>query len=161
MGRNVNVCCPKCRNMMRSDHLAKHLKVHDKTDIRTNQHRSQDKCKILCKTPLSTIGKPPNCKISKYSWHAKTSLKKSHSHLLPRDIRAIIVGKSGSGKTVLLTYLLLEAGVLDYENLTICGNSLHQPEYQIINGGFSKKLSKDQVRKIFEVQDKIVENGGG
>ena len=39
-----------------------------------------------------------------------------------RDIRAIIVGKSGSGKTTLLMRLLLESDMLDYDNLTVCGN---------------------------------------
>ena len=46
--------------------------------------------------------------IPTYTWRDDGSIKKNHSILLPRDIRAIIIGKSGFGKTTLLTNLLLE-----------------------------------------------------
>jgi len=74
--------------------------------------------------------------ISNYSWCDDGTIKKNHSFQLPRDIRAIIVGKSGSGKTTLLTSLLLKPDVLDYENLMVCGKSLHQPSYKIMQLGF-------------------------
>ena len=54
-----------------------------------------------------------------------------------------------------LAYLLLEPDMLDYDNLIVCGPSLHQPLYNIMNKGFSMKLSKDQVRSIFKNQDRI------
>ena len=73
--------------------------------------------------------------------------------MLPRDIRAIIVGKSGAGKSVFLTYLLLEPEMLDYDNLIVCGPSLHQPLYDVMNKGFAMNLSKNQVGSIFEHQD--------
>lgn len=94
----------------------------------------------------------------KYVWREK-GVNKNHCFLLPRDIRAIVVGKSGSGKTTLLTYLLLEPDMLDYDTLTVCGRSLHQPEYKIMNTAFSKGLSKSQVNKIFEQQDRIIAIG--
>ena len=90
--------------------------------------------------------------VSKYVWKDK-GVEKKHCFLLPRDIRAIIVGKSGSGKTTLITYLLLDPDMLDYDTLTVCGRSLHQPEYKIMNTAFSKGFSKNQVNKIFENQD--------
>ena len=94
--------------------------------------------------------------IGRYVWRwSEKNNNKNHSPLLPRDIRAIIVGKSGAGKSVFLTYLLLEPGMLDYDNLIVCGPSLHQPLYNIMNKGFSMKLSKDQVRSIFKNQDRI------
>ena len=96
---------------------------------------------------------------NKYVWKTKNG-GKNHCFLLPRDIRAIIVGKSGYGKTTLLTHLLLEPEMLDYDNLNVCGRSLHQPEYQIMNNAFSKHLSKKQVRTIFEHQDEISDLGG-
>ena len=70
--------------------------------------------------------------ITTYAWHDDGSIEKNHSFLLPRDVRAIIVGKSGSGKTTLLTYLLLEPDVMDYEKLMVCGKSLHQPGYRVM-----------------------------
>ena len=42
-----------------------------------------------------------------FVWKIDESVKKNHWFLLPRDIRGIIVGKSGFGKTTLLNYMLL------------------------------------------------------
>ena len=98
--------------------------------------------------------------ISNYSWYDDGTIKKNHSFQLPRDIRAIIVGKSGSGKTTLLTSLLLKPDVLDYENLMVCGKSLHQPSYKIMQLGFDKGLSKTQIGKIFIRKDIVMEDGG-
>ena len=93
--------------------------------------------------------------IGKYVWKSDGKKNRNHSPLLPDDVRAIIVGKSGAGKSVLLAYLLLEPEMLDYDNLIVCGPSLHQPLYKIMNRGFSANLSKNQVRSLFENQDRI------
>ena len=61
--------------------------------------------------------------IEKYAWKDR-GVEKNHNFLLPRNIRAIIVGSSGAGKTCLTTSLLLQPEMLDYENLTVCGRSL-------------------------------------
>ena len=106
-----------------------------------------------------TVREPSDGISDKYVWKTKGG-GKNHCFLLPRDIRAIIVGKSGYGKNTLLTNLLLEPEMLDYDTLNICGRSLHQPEYQIMNNAFSRNLSKKQVRTIFENQDEITELGG-
>ena len=94
--------------------------------------------------------------IGKYAWKER-GVEKNHNFLLPRNIRAVIVGPSGAGKTCLTTYLLLQPGMLDYENLAVCGRSLHQPEYPIRRVAFEKKLSKAQVSKIFDIQDRLSE----
>jgi hypothetical protein len=83
-----------------------------------------------------------------------------HSFLLPKDIRAIIIGKSGYGKTTLLTFLLLEPDVLDYDNLVVRGKSLHQPEYKIMKTAFNKGLSKKQIKVIFQSQPEVMDEGG-
>ena len=95
-----------------------------------------------------------------FVWKIDESVKKNHWFLLPRDIRGIIVGKSGFGKTTLLNYMLLEPDVLDYNRLIVCGNSLHQPEYRIMNAAFAKKLSKQQIKSLFEHQERATEEGG-
>ena len=54
---------------------------------------------------------------------------------------------------MLLLNLLLKEDWLDYNNLLIFGNSLHQDEYQIIQKGFENKLGKRQILNIFENQE--------
>ena len=80
---------------------------------------------------------------------------RSNSRLLPSSIRGLIVGRSNSGKTILLLNLLLKKGWLDYNNLLVFGNSLHQEEYQIIQKGFEQNLSKQQILNIFINQEKF------
>ena len=111
-------------------------------------------------TSASPSNKSSIYDISNYSWNNDGAVKKNHSFQLPRDIRAIIVGKSGSGKTTLLNSLLLKPDVLDYENLMVCGKSLHQPSYKIMQLGFDKGLSKTQIGKIFIRQEYVTEYGG-
>ena len=78
----------------------------------------------------------------------------------PPSVRAIIVGKSGSGKTTLLNYLLLAPKPMKYDNLIVCGRSLHQPEYQIMQQGFGKGLSNTQVGALFVNQERAKEQSG-
>lgn len=93
-----------------------------------------------------------------YVW--KKDFITKHAFFLPRDIRALLIGKSNSGKTLVLLNLLIEPDVLDYQTLTICGKSLHQPEYKLLQCAFNKKLSKSQIKTIFENQDDVKRLGG-
>ena len=79
--------------------------------------------------------------------------KRENNPLLPSSLRGLIVGKSNSGKTVLLLNLLLRDGWLDYNNLLVFGNSLHQEEYQIIKKGFEIGLGKKQLSNVFKNQE--------
>ena len=82
------------------------------------------------------------------------SIPRYNHFLLPKDIRCL------SGKTVLLTYLLLEPKILDFETLTICGRSLHQKEYQIMKHAFQKRLNKSQIKVLFQRQKDVESEGG-
>ena len=82
-------------------------------------------------------------------------IKRNNSKLLPRSIQGIIVGKSGCGKTTLLLNLLLRPGWLDYNNLQVFGKSLFQPEYKILRSAFERKLPKEVILKLFELQKEI------
>ena len=151
------------RHMQRADHQPSYptrsdnLKIHEKKygeGLRTQTVNDQMKWGYGLKSKHDKG--VDNDDIGRYVWRwSEKNNNKNHSPLLPRDIRAIIVGKSGAGKSVFLTYLLLEPDMLDYDNLIVCGPSLHQPLYNIMNKGFSMKLSKDQVRSIFKHQDRI------
>ena len=85
----------------------------------------------------------------------KTTNGRAHNPLLPASLRGVIIGKSNTGKTVLLLNLLLREGWLDYSRLLVFGNSLHQKEYQILKKGFDKGLSKEQILNLFNNQDLI------
>ena len=91
--------------------------------------------------------------VTDFSWKNKVNCE--NSPLLPSSIRGLIVGRSNSGKTVLLYNLLLKDGWLDYDNLLVFGNSLFQPEYEIIKAGFENNLGKKQILGIFENQDQL------
>ena len=97
---------------------------------------------------------------SLYVWKENDTSKANHHFLLPRSIRGLIVGKSGSGKSTLLNNLLLKEGYLDYTKLLVYGASLHQLEYRIMRAAFEKKLSKKQIRVIFERQQQVNAVGG-
>ena len=86
------------------------------------------------------------------------SVLRYNHNLLPKNLRALIVGKSNSGKSTLLYNLLLKPW-LDYDNLLVFGKSLHQKEYQIIKNGFEHGLSKAQIGNIFENQELLLQAG--
>ena len=85
----------------------------------------------------------------------QTKINRQNNPLLPKSIRGLIIGRSNRGKTVLLLNLLLKENWLDYNNLLVFGNSLHQIEYMTIKEGFNKKLEKKQILNIFENQNFI------
>ena len=85
----------------------------------------------------------------------KGSQKRHNSPFLPTSLRGLIVGRSNCGKTVLLLNLLLRDDWLDYNNLLVFGNSLHQEEYQILQKAFDIKLGKKQILNLFQNQDII------
>lgn len=85
--------------------------------------------------------------------------QRTNNKLLPDDIRGIITGKSGGGKTVLILNLLLEPDWLDYEKMMFFGMSLHQRKYRIVEEGFKRGLSKREVSEIFKNKELIEKNG--
>ena len=89
------------------------------------------------------------------SWNDLISKRFNHL-LLPKSIRGLIIGKSGCGKTTLLLNLLLCPGWLDYNNLSVFGKSLFQPEYRILKKAFEEKLPKEAIMRIFDFRDEVI-----
>ena len=92
-----------------------------------------------------------------YSW--KKEIQRNNSPLLPRNVRGLIIGKSNCGKTILLINLLLNNDWMDYNHLYVFGKSLHQEEYKILQLGFAKGLSKQQISNIFNGQETLKNAG--
>ena len=85
----------------------------------------------------------------------KNKNKRNNSPLLPSNLRGLIIGKSNCGKSVLLFNLLLKKGWLDYNNLLVFRNSLHQPEYELIKKGFEYGLQKNEILEEFHEKNPL------
>ena len=96
--------------------------------------------------------------ITNLSWNENLT-KRFNNPLLPRSIRGLIVGKSGSGKTILLLNLLLKPGWLDYDTLFIFGKSLFQPEYKILRSGLAEGLPKEHILRMFSMRKEVQSSG--
>ena len=69
--------------------------------------------------------------------------------LLSQNLRGLVIGKSGCGKT---TVILLQPGWLGYNRLYMFGKSLHQQEYQVLREGINAGLSKQQISNLLHSQ---------
>ena len=74
----------------------------------------------------------------------------------PSQLRMVIIGNSGSGKTKLLFKFLLE-GYLDFQKIVFVSLSLSQKEYDVIIKSLQIGLSNNQVKTIFEEQKSITD----
>jgi hypothetical protein len=93
---------------------------------------------------------------AKYFYNQKT--RSVHHPCFPSSFRMLIIGQSGSGKTVLLMKLLLEDGYLNYQKLYIFARSLYQPEYKCLIAGFENNLPKFDIVELLNAGNKILKN---
>ena len=87
-------------------------------------------------------------------------LKFNHHELLPDDLTMVINGRRNAGKTTLLFKLLTTPGVLDYNNLMIYSENIHQFLYQFIEHGFKNNLKKTVIGDLlraYEMDDRLDE----
>ena len=136
--KRTYVQCTTCHEVMRQNNMARHLRSHQR----------QRGSGLQVTQPELEIEPEDDFVTEKYTCRNKNVIR-NHSPLLPRDIRAIIIGKSGMGKTTLLTHLLLEPELLAYDTLMVWGRSLKQPEYVMMRAAFDKNFSKAQTSQVF------------
>ena len=74
-----------------------------------------------------------------YAW--PTENYRENSPLFPQNMRGLVIGKSGCGKTTVIFNLLLQPGWLDYNHLYVFGKILHQQEYKVLRKGLNAGLS--------------------
>ena len=94
--------------------------------------------------------------VKNLSWDSTTA--RSNHKLLPKDVRGLIIGKSGCGKTTLLLNLLLNPGWLDYDKLFVFSKSLFQPEYAVLRKAMERKFPKEMILWLFNNQGIIEES---
>ena len=80
---------------------------------------------------------------------------RENNPLLPQNMRGLVIGKSGCGKTTVIFNLLLQSGWLDYNHLYVFGKSLHQQEYKVLRKGLEAGLSKQQISNVFNSQEAL------
>ena len=69
---------------------------------------------------------------------------RENNPLLPRNLRGLVIGKSGCGKTTVIFNLLLQLGCLDYNQ--------QEQEYKVHRNGLDAGLSMQQVSNLFNNQ---------
>ena len=83
-----------------------------------------------------------------YTWRSTENYRENNP-LLPRNIRGLVIGKSGCEKTTAIFNLLLQPGWLDYNHLYVFGESLQQQEYKVLRKVLEVGLSKQQISNLF------------
>ena len=96
--------------------------------------------------------------IKNFSWQMSSS-NRQNNKLFPKNIKGLIIGKTGCGKTTLLLNLLLSPDWLDCDRLYIFGTSMVKPEYKILKAALDEGLPKEAIYAIFENQDAIRKRG--
>ena len=85
---------------------------------------------------------------NQYAWRSTENYRENNP-LLPRNLRGLVIGKSGYGKTAVIFNLLLQPRWLDYNHLYVFGKSLHQQEYKVLRKVLEAGLSKQKVSNLF------------
>lgn len=63
--------------------------------------------------------------------------EKTHSDLLPNQVRCILCGPSNAVKTNVMMNLLFDLNGLHFENVYVCSKSLYQPNYKFLGNVLS------------------------
>ena len=89
-----------------------------------------------------------------YAWRSAEDCRENNP-LLPRNLRGLVIGTCGCGKTTVIFKLLLQPGWLEYNNFYLFEKSLHQQEYKVLRKGLDAGLSKQQISNLFKSLDAL------
>ena len=91
-----------------------------------------------------------------YAWQPTENYRENYREnnpLLPQNLRRMVIGKSGCGKTTVFFNLSIQPGWLDYNHFYMFGKSLHQQEYKVLRKGLVAGSSKQHVSNLFNSQE--------
>ena len=90
--------------------------------------------------------------VDKTAKYEKQNSVCNHAAFFPKNIRCIIAGASGCGKTNLLVNLL-ENGVLDYADVYIYSSTLPQPAYDYLKKYYGRieKVAQQTLKKVVKI----------
>ena len=89
-----------------------------------------------------------------YAWRSAENHRENNP-LLPKNLRGLIIGKSGCGKTTVIFNLPLQPCWLDYNDLYVFGKSFHQQEYKVLRKDLDPGLNKQQISNVFNSQEAL------
>ena len=92
---------------------------------------------------------------TRYVWQSNNNNSREKSPILPRNVRGLVIEKSGCGKATVIFNLLLQPNWLDYNHLYLFGKSLRQQEYKVLGKGFGEDLSKEQISNVLANQEAL------
>ena len=90
-----------------------------------------------------------------YAWQSGANNNRDNNSLLPRNVRGLVIGRSGCGKTTVIFNLLLQPNGLDYNHLYVFRKSHRQQEYKVLQKGFEAGVSKQQISNVFANQEAL------
>ena len=85
-----------------------------------------------------------------YAWRPTENYRENNP-LLPQNLRGLVIGKSGCGKTTVIFNLLLQPDWLDYNHLYVW----KEFSYKVLRKGIEAGLSKQQVSNLFNSQQTL------
>lgn len=87
----------------------------------------------------------------------KPNCKKQHCELIPTPFMCLIAGRTNSGKTSLLTKVLINPHFLNHDSIILISNTCDQDKYRAlkvcIDAGFSKENMTDLFSSLDSIED--------